>query len=351
MLSKEEKEQYSRHLLLDEIGFSGQQKLKKSKVLVIGAGGLGCPVLQYITAAGVGTIGIVDDDEVSPSNLQRQILYTYNDIGKKKAIIATKRLQALNPYITIEPYTERLTTNNALDLFREFDIIVDGSDNFSTRYLVNDAAVLTGKPVVFGAINQFEGQVSVYNYKGSATYRCLFPSAPNPEDAPNCETAGVLGVLPGIIGNLQANEVIKLITGIGSVLTNKLLILNTLNLSQVVLNYQKTTAANINKLQDYYEVYCSYNNTTELTYTEIINTPERYTLLDVRNSNERKVKHIGGLHIPLDDLTLRCKEIHTNKPIVVYCQSGIRSAKALTILKDLGVENKCFQLKGGLNAI
>lgn len=351
MLSEEEKKQYSRHLLLDKVGIEGQEKLKNAKVLVIGAGGLGCPVLQYLTAAGVGTIGIVDDDKVSQSNLQRQVLYTHSDIGKNKAEVATKRLQELNPYITISPYSERLTTKNALELFKSYDIIVDGSDNFATRYLVNDTAVLTNKPVVFGAITQFEGQVSVFNYHGSATYRCLFPSAPNPEDAPNCETIGVLGVLPGIIGSLQANEVIKMIVGIGEVLQDKLLLFNLLDLSQTILKYHRTTEANTIQLQDHYEVLCKVNHTSELTYPEIQKTPEKYQLLDVRNSIEREVTHIGGLHIPLDTLALRHHEIVTNKAIVIYCQSGVRSKKAVAILKNAGIKNECFQLKGGLNAL
>lgn len=351
MLSEEERKQYSRHLLLDKIGVEGQEKLKKAKILVIGAGGLGCPVLQYLTAAGVGTIGIVDNDEVSQSNLQRQILFTYSDIGKDKAIVAVEKLQGLNPFVNIIPYTERLTQDNAIQLFKDYEIIVDGSDNFATRYLVNDAAILTNKPVVFGAITQFEGQVSVFNYKGSATYRCLFPSPPNPEDAPNCATAGVLGVLPGIIGALQANEVIKMLVGIGDVLQNKLLLLNLLNLSQTILEYHKTAEANIIQLQDHYEVLCKVNKISELTYPEIQKTPEKYLLLDVRNNMEREIVHIGGLHIPLDTLPFRYNEIDTNKAIVVYCQSGIRSSEALTILKSANVKNECFQLKGGLNAL
>ncbi|MBQ0768936.1 MAG: molybdopterin-synthase adenylyltransferase MoeB [Bizionia sp.] len=349
-LHPEEKQQYDRHIILDEIGLSGQEKLKQASVLVIGAGGLGCSVLQYLTASGVGTIGIIDNDVVSQSNLQRQILYTHNDIGKLKAEIAADRLSGLNPYVNFVVYTERLSTENAILLFNLYDIIVDGSDNFATRYLVNDAAVLTNKPVVFGSIFKFEGQVSVFNYKNGPTYRCLYPTPPAPNTIPNCSEIGVLGVLPGIIGSFQANEVIKIICGIGTVLTKKLLTFNTLTMKQVVLNYKKDSSITIDALQENYDINCSITlqSLSEITMKELKSSQEEYTLLDVRTLLEREYFNIGGLHIPLQELDSRFEEIKTDKKIVVYCKAGMRSEMAIHILKEKGLKNNLINLKGGL---
>ena len=255
MFSKEENAQYNRHFILDLIGIKGQKKLKKSKVLVIGAGGLGCPILQYLTAAGVGTIGIIDKDTVDQSNLQRQILFSIDDIGNPKASCAAKRLQQLNPFVTFKTYIEFLSSENALELFSEYDIIVDGSDNFQTRYLSNDAAVLTNKPLVFGAIFKFEGQVSVFNYNNGPTYRCLFPTPPSANSIPNCSDVGVLGVLPGIIGCLQANETLKIICELDEVLSGKLLSFNALNLQQNILKFSKNKDIHITELIDY-DLFC-----------------------------------------------------------------------------------------------
>lgn len=344
-LTNEEKKQYDRHLLLDEIGEKGQLKLKKARVLVIGAGGLGCPILQYLTAAGVGTIGIIDDDVVDQSNLQRQILYTMDDIGKSKAATAIKRLSMLNPFINFNLFQEKLSSKNAIELFKDYDIIVDGSDNFPTRYLANDAAVITNKPLVYGAIYKFEGQVSVFNYKGSATYRCLFPSPPDPKDSPNCSEIGVLGVLPGIIGSLQANEVIKMICGIGNVLSNQLLTYNMLNMQQMVLNYKKNTDIQIKKLDRDYEYACGLKiDEYGINRNELNALKGDYHLLDVREPHERELHHIGGQHIPLNDLIKRMSEIVTDKDVVVYCRSGIRSKKAVELLKQNGFENNLFYL-------
>jgi len=281
-LSEKEKKQYSRHLILDKIGEAGQLKLKQAKVLVIGAGGLGCPVLQYLTAAGVGTIGIIDHDVIDQSNLQRQILYTINDVGLYKAKIAAKRLSKLNPFVNFNIYNTKLTQENAITLFNNYDIIVDGSDNFSTRYLTSDAAVITSKPLVYGAIFKFEGQVSVFNYLGSATYRCLYPTPPRPEDAPNCSEIGVLGVLPGIIGSFQANETIKIICGLGAVLSNKLLLFNALNMSQQILGFEKDENIKITALEKDYNLFCGINNAEEITLDEFNKNKARYNLLDVR---------------------------------------------------------------------
>ncbi len=347
-LSKEEYKQYNRHLILDKIGKEGQLKLKKAKVLVIGAGGLGCPVLQYLSAAGVGNIGIIDDDVVAQSNLQRQILYTINDIGLSKAKAAVKRLSALNPFIKFDVYQKKLSKENAIPLFKKYDIVVDGSDNFSTRYLANDAAILANKPLVYGAIFKFEGQVSVFNYKDSATYRCLYPTPPKPDESPNCSEIGVLGVLPGIIGSFQANETIKIICGIGNVLSNKLLLYNTLTMQQVTLSYQKDTKIDIQKLVENYDVFCGVElDIEEITLTSLESNISDYNLLDVREDEERNQYHIGGQHIPLSDLKSRLEEVNVDKSLVVYCKSGVRSTKAIRILKECFPSLKLINLKGG----
>jgi len=349
-LTPNEKHQYDRHIILDEIGLSGQEKLKQARVLVIGAGGLGCSVLQYLTASGVGTIAIIDDDVVSQSNLQRQVLYTHSDIGESKALTAANKLSGLNPFVNFVVYNERLSTENAIHLFNLYDIIIDGSDNFATRYLVNDAAVLTNKPVVFGSIFKFEGQVSVYNYKNGPTYRCLYPTLPEANTVPNCSEIGVLGVLPGIIGSLQANEVIKIICNIGSVLTGKLLTLNTLTMQQVILNYKKDNTITIDALQENYNLFCGMETKplSEITLKELKSSQEEFTLLDVRTLLEREYFNIGGLHIPLQELDSRFEEINTDKQIIVYCKAGMRSEMAIHILKEKGLKNNLINLKGGL---
>ncbi|PQJ73164.1 molybdopterin-synthase adenylyltransferase MoeB [Polaribacter butkevichii] len=347
MLTSEEKKQYNRHLILNEIGVEGQLKLKKAKVLVIGAGGLGCPVLQYLTAAGVGTIGIIDDDVVDQSNLQRQILYTVDDIGASKAETAAKRLSKLNPFVNFKVYQEKLTKENAILVFTNYDIIVDGSDNFSTRYLANDAAVITNKPLVYGAIFKFEGQVSVFNYKGSGTYRCLYPTPPKPNESPNCSEIGVLGVLPGIIGSLQANEVIKIICGIGAILANKLLVYDALQMNQMILKYEKESKTNVTALETDYDFFCGILFKEEISLEELQKNKEKYNLLDVREIWEREKYHIGGQHIPLGELLQRLDEVPLNKDLVVYCQSGVRSAKAIEVLSNHHFKAKIVNLKGG----
>ncbi len=350
MLTSEEKQQYNRHLILNEIGENGQLLLKKAKVLVIGAGGLGCPVLQYLTAAGVGNIGIIDDDVVDQSNLQRQILYTVDDIGKSKATTAAERLSKLNPFVNFTVYNEQLNSVNAPSIFKEFDIIVDGSDNFETRYLSNDAAVIAGKPLVYGSIFKFEGQVSVFNYKNSATYRCLYPTPPKPGDVPNCSEIGVMGVLPGIIGSLQANEVIKIVCGIGEVLSNKLLLFDVLSMRQFTIKYSKSLEAEVKKLHDNYAVFCGIPQIDkEITLTELESNRDDYNLLDVRENWERKEKHIGGIHIPLGELPNRLNEIDIDKPVVVYCKSGMRSKRAIELLRTEFLQTDFINLKNGLS--
>ncbi|CAL2101902.1 Sulfur carrier protein CysO adenylyltransferase / Sulfur carrier protein CysO sulfurtransferase [Tenacibaculum sp. 190130A14a] len=348
-LTSEEQKQYSRHLILDKIGKEGQLKLKQSKVLVIGAGGLGCPILQYLTAAGVGTIGIIDHDTVDQSNLQRQILYTVDDIGKSKAETAALRLKKLNPFVHFEVYKEELTNKNALLLFNKYDAIVDGSDNFATRYLTNDAAIIAKKPLVYGAIFKFEGQVSVFNYKGSASYRCLYPTPPNPEESPNCSEIGVLGVLPGIIGSLQASETIKIICGIGEVLANKLLMFDTLSMRQMTLKFEKTEQAEIESLEDDYAFFCGIQTANkEIEQKELEKDINKYNLLDVRELWEREEYHIGGQHIPLGELQNRYTEVNLDKPLIVYCKSGKRSAKAIEFLESKYNTPDFINLKSGV---
>jgi molybdopterin/thiamine biosynthesis adenylyltransferase/rhodanese-related sulfurtransferase len=346
-LTKEEKKQYNRHLILDEIGEEGQLKLKQAKVLVIGAGGLGCPVLQYLTAAGVGTIGIIDDDLVTQSNLQRQILYTIDDIGYSKAETAAKRLSKLNPFVNFKVYNEKLTRENSILLFQGYDIIVDGSDNFETRYLTNDAAVIADKPLVYGTIFKFEGQVSVFNYQGSATYRCLYPTPPKPEEVPNCSEIGVLGVLPGIIGSLQANETIKIICEIGVVLVNKLLTYNVLSMNQMVFTFEKEIKTKVVALEKDYDFFCGLTSKEEISLEDLQKNKEKYNLLDVREAWERDQFNIGGQHIPLIELTVRKDEIYKDKDLVVYCKSGIRSKKAIDVLIKNNYNRAILNLKGG----
>jgi len=350
MLHKEENIQYSRHILLEEIGVRGQEKLKSAKVLVIGAGGLGCPILQYLTAAGIGTIGIIDDDEVDQTNLQRQILYTIEDIGRSKAKVASERLSKLNPFVFFKVYEEKLDRDNALDLFSEYDIIVDGSDNFPTRYLVNDACVLVNKPLVFGSIFKFQGQVSVLNYEDGPTYRCLFPSPPAPDAVPNCSDIGVLGVLPGIIGSLQANEVIKIIVGIGEVLKGKLLYFDALTLQQQVLSFKKNDHIEINQLEDDYAFFCGIDSSIieEISVSILKKDIDNYQILDVRSSEEINRFNIGGIHIPLSNISVRVSELNNQKPIVVCCQSGVRSKKAIQIIREKRDDLHLINLKDGI---
>lgn len=347
-LTREEQKQYNRHLILDKIGEAGQLKLKQAKVLVIGAGGLGCPVLQYLTAAGIGTIGVIDNDVVDQTNLQRQILYTMDDVGFYKVEIATKKLSRLNPFVNFEVYKDLLTRNNAIELFEKYDIIVDGSDNFQTRYLSNDAAIITNKPLVYGSIFKFEGQVSVFNFNGSATYRCLYPTPPNSGEVPNCSEIGVLGVLPGIIGSLQANEVIKIICDLGEVLANKLMIFDVLSMRQMLVNYSKAENSNITELDENYEAFCGVSIVeNEITLPALKSNFELYNLLDVREDWERAHNHIGGQHIPLGKLPDLFTELKCDKPLVVYCKSGMRSLRAIEFLKNQNVNITLINLKNG----
>ncbi|OEK08175.1 dinucleotide-utilizing protein [Flavivirga aquatica] len=343
---------YSRHIILSEIGQEGQDKLSNAKVLVIGAGGLGCPILQYLAAAGIGTLGIVDFDVVETSNLQRQVLFGTSSLGQNKAEAAKKRLADLNDTISINTYPEKLTHSNAIDLFNQYDIIIDGTDNFETRYLVNDACIITNKPLVFGAIYKFEGQVSVFNYQNGPSYRCLFPTPPEAGTAPNCSEIGVLGVLPGIIGCMQANETLKIILELGDTLSGKLLCYNALTLQNSILKVKRSQEIidsvlkdkeNFNKQQ----VDFNCEITPIVISIEEILLKESIQFIDIREPHEQpKVDTLPVTYIPLSELENNIDKIDKTKDKAIFCQSGIRSKRAVTLLQELNVTN-CFSVKEG----
>jgi len=358
-LTKAELERYSRHLLLQDVGEAGQQKLKSAKVLVIGAGGLGCPILQYLAAAGVGTLGIIDMDVVDISNLQRQILYTTTDVGQNKAETAKKRLQQLNPLIQITAYPFALDTQNALELFGQYNLVVDGSDNFATRYLVNDAAVITGIPLVYGSIFKFEGQVAVFNYKNGPSYRCLFPDPPKPDEVPNCSEVGVLGVLPGLIGSMQANEALKIILEIGDVLSSKLLVYNALTTQSITLDIApngktiaQTKAMGKELKQMNYQQFCGMetNNMIKEIAPEIFaQNIDNYSIVDVRELWEQpRIEHKNVIDLPLPRIMSEAELVPKDRPVVMVCAKGIRSQIAIEQLQQhLGYEN-LLNLTGGM---
>lgn len=362
MFSKKELARYSRHLILPEIGLEGQERLKKAKVLVVGCGGLGCPLLMYLTAAGVGHIGLIDDDVVDASNLQRQVLYTVDDIGLAKVDCAKRRLKALNPHVEFTTYKTRLTSENALKIFEAFDLVADGTDNFPTRYLVNDACVLSGKVNVYASIFRFEGQASVFNLlekdgDRGPNYRDIFPSPPPPGMVPSCSESGVFGVLPGIMGSIQANEVIKLITGVGEPLSGKLFLFDSLDFTSRIMKLKKNPLTVISELVDY-ERFCGLKHAEqnkepfEISVQELSkwkNEEKQFQLIDVRESYERNIVDISGELIPLGMLENSLEKIDPKLPIVIYCRSGKRSLHALEILKKAGHKN-LFSLKGGILA-
>lgn len=350
MLTPEELQRYNRQMLMPEFGLAGQEKLKKSKVLVIGCGGLGSPVLLYLTAAGVGTIGIVENDKVDISNLQRQILYSSIAVGQEKISETVKRLTALNPLVAFNQYPIRLSASNALEIIKDYDIVIDGTDNFPTRYLVNDACVMLNTPFVYGAIHRFEGQVAVFNHQNSATYRDLFPTPPPPEQAPNCAEAGVLGVLPGIIGSMQALEAIKVLTSIGEPLSGKLLVLDTLSMQSRTIKIPKMPdTPKITQLIDY-EAFCGLKSANDISF-EALNSLSNYQLIDVREKHEYEARNIGGELMPLSELEKHLPKISRDKTVVVHCQSGIRSQKAIKILQEKYGYDNLLNLTGGMNKI
>jgi len=356
-LTSDELKRYSRHLLLPEFGLEGQLRLKKAKVLVVGCGGLGSPVLLYLAAAGVGTIGIIDNDNVEESNLQRQVLYGSESVGKPKVLEAAKRLQSLNSFIEIIPFNTTLSSKNALEIISDYDLVIDGTDNFPTRYLVNDACVILKKPFIYGAIYRFEGQVAIFNVNGGTNYRDLFPSPPRPELAPNCAEAGVLGVLPAIVGSLQANEAIKYLSGIGQPLIGKLFVIDALTLMSRTIKIPKNPNANkITELIDY-DAFCQISkigdnieNISAAELKEMLANNVDFQLIDVREANEYQIRNIGGELMPLSHIEDFLYKISNKKLVVIHCQSGVRSQKAIDLLtKKYGYKN-LKNLEGGIGA-
>jgi molybdopterin/thiamine biosynthesis adenylyltransferase/rhodanese-related sulfurtransferase len=366
-LSKEEVQRYSRHLIMPEVGLEGQLKLKRARVLMIGTGGLGAPLGLYLAAAGVGHLGLIDFDVVDSSNLQRQVTFTTADVGKPKSEAARERLSALNPMIDITAYETRLTSDNALDLFKDYDIIVDGTDNFPTRFLVNDACLLLGKPNVYGSIFRFEGQATVFGYPGGPCYRCLYPEPPPPGLVPSCAEGGVLGVLPGIIGSIQAMETIKLILGTGDSLVGRLLLFDALSMRFRELKLKRNPECplcglhrTLTKLIDY-EEFCGIRGEEAPAMTDGIPeiTPKDMKarldrgddlfILDVREPHEYQICNLNGKLIPLGELPRRVAELDSSREMIVHCRSGKRSADAIRFLQTAGFK-KLLNLKGGVLA-
>ncbi len=367
-LSAEESLRYARHLILPEVGPAGQARLKASRVLCVGAGGLGSPVGLYLAAAGVGTIGIVDFDTVDASNLQRQVIHGTSDIGRPKLDSAAERIREINPNVRVVPHSVRLTSANALDILRDYDVVIDGTDNFPTRYLLNDACVLLGKPYVYGSIFRFEGQNAVFATEGGPCYRCLFAEPPPPGMVPSCAEGGVLGVLPGIVGTIQAMEAIKLLLGIGETLAGRLLIFDALRMKFRELRISRDPACpacgdepTVTELIDY-ERFCGYepvtesemNDETELSVNELkerLDRGEQIALVDVREPYEWDIGNLekqGARLIPLGDLPERFEEIDKDAEVVVHCRSGARSARAAEFLREKGYRVR--NLEGGILA-
>jgi adenylyltransferase/sulfurtransferase len=367
-LSRDELLRYSRHLILPEVGLDGQRRLKGAGVLLVGAGGLGSPLALYLTAAGVGRIGIVEFDQVDESNLQRQVLHGTQAVGRPKLESARARLADLNPGVRVEPHDRRLTSANALETIRGYDVVVDGTDNFPTRYLVNDACVLLGKPNVYGSIYRFEGQASVFDAARGPCYRCLYPDPPPPGMVPSCAEGGVLGVLPGIIGTIQANETLKLILGVGTTLVGRLVLFDALELRFRELAIRKDPDCpicgerrTIHELIDY-EAFCGLDGPErereeamrwDLTVRELRDMQERgedFVLVDVREPREFEIARIPGAKlIPLGSLPARVSELDSSRLLVLQCHTGRRSMTALQFLHRAGFR-KLRNLAGGIDA-
>ena len=367
--SKEELARYNRHIIIPEFGEESQLKLKAAKVLIIGSGGLGSPALLYLTAAGVGTIGIVDFDVVDDSNLQRQVLFDVHEIGKPKVEAAKRRLEALNPHTRFILHNTHINSGNALDIIKDYDVVADGTDNFPTRYLVNDATLLLDKPNVYGSIFQFEGQVSVFNYVNSLgergpNYRDLYPTPPPPGLVPSCAEGGVLGVLPGIIGSLQALEVIKVITGVGEPLSGRFYTFDALNFESRTFRIKRRDDNPVNGLKPTihglidYEQFCGMRAVEEKPVREISATDlynwqvrgKKFKLIDVREPSEYKIVQIGGELIPLATVEQRRDQIPRDIDVVVYCKAGARSMKAIRELEEKFGYKNLYNLKGGILA-
>jgi len=362
-LTQSELERYSRQLVLPELGPQGQRKLKQSSALIVGAGGLGIPASLYLTAAGVGRIGIMDGDVVEKSNLHRQLIYSEEDVGRPKALVAGERLQHANPHAHVEPQEARLTSANALEILKGYDVVVDCTDNFPTRYLINDACVLLGKPDVYASVFRFDGQASVFDARRGPCYRCLFPDPPPPDSVQDCAAAGVLGVLPGILGSIQAVEAMKLLLGHGEPLVGRLLLLNATEMSFNELRFKKNRSCpvcganpTVTKLIDY-EEFCGARTTLprvgEITPKELrqmLDSAGNLVLLDVREPFEHELCRIEGSKlIPLGELGQRIRELDRSVDTVVYCRVGERSARAVEILTSEGFQ-RVRNLKGGIRA-
>jgi adenylyltransferase/sulfurtransferase len=363
-LNKDEVLRYSRHLIMPEVGMEGQQKLKAAKVLCVGTGGLGSPIALYLAAAGVGTLGIVDFDVVDYTNLHRQIIHTTKDVGRKKLASAEEKISAINPNVKVVRHETRLTSANAMEIMRDYDVVVDGTDNFPTRYLVNDACVLLGKPNVYGSIFRFDGQVSVFATKDGPCYRCLYPEPPPPGVVPSCAEGGVLGILPGLVGVMQATEVIKLIVGIGESLIGRLLMVDALGMKFRELRLKKNpgcpacgTNSTIKALIDY-EQFCGIGGEAKKVNIPTISVEELKRrrdagedvfVLDVREPNEYQICNLDGHLIPLNDLPKRVAELDKDREIVAHCRSGGRSAQAVEFLQKSGFKN-VRNLMGGILA-
>jgi molybdopterin/thiamine biosynthesis adenylyltransferase/rhodanese-related sulfurtransferase len=362
-LTQPELLRYARHLSLPEVGPEGQEKVKNAHVLCIGTGGLGSPLALYLAAAGIGTLGLVDFDVVDYTNLQRQIIHTTPDVGRSKVQSATEKITAINPFVNVEAINDKLTSANALELFEKYDTIADGTDNFATRYLVNDACVLTGKPNVFASVFRFEGQASVFATEAGPCYRCLYPEPPPPGMVPSCAEGGVLGVLPGLLGIIQATEVIKLVCGIGQPLIGRMLLVDALAMKFQELKLKKDPACpvcgtnrTVKKLIDY-DQFCGIRGqevpvTGDIQVEELkrrIDAGEDLYILDVREPHEYQIANIGGHLIPLGDLPKRVSELDPTREIVAHCKGGTRSAKAVEFLRQQGFNN-VKNLAGGITA-
>jgi sulfur-carrier protein adenylyltransferase/sulfurtransferase len=363
-LSPDEVRRYSRHLIIPNVGRDGQEKLKAARVLLVGTGGLGSPLALYLAAAGVGTLGLVDFDVVDESNLQRQVLHGTSDVGRQKLDSARDTLREINPHVEVHLHPTRLTSQNALEIIAQYDIVADGTDNFPTRYLVNDACVLQGKPNVYGSIFQFEGQVSVFGAQDGPCYRCLFREPPPPGLVPSCAEGGVLGVLPGIVGSLQALEVLKLILGIGEPLIGRLQLFDGLKFKWRELRVRKNPACpvcseqrTIHQLIDY-ERFCGITpepTVAQITARELkarLDRGDAVTIIDVREPREWEIASLAGYGaqlIPLGELPQRLSEVDTRNDVVVHCKSGARSARALQQLQAAGVD-RVWNLQGGILA-
>ena len=355
-LSKNELQKYSRQIILPGFGTEAQEKLKNAKVLVIGCGGLGSPVLLYLGATGVGQIGIVEFDTINITNLHRQILFDTHQVGKNKITEASEKLRAINPEIKLELFPDCLNSQNCLPIFKKYDLVVDCSDNFPTRYLVNDACEILDLPFVYGAIHQFEGQVAVFNFKKSASYRDLFPSPPPPEMAPNCAESGILGSVAGIIGSLQANEALKLITGLGTPMVNQVLLIEVLEMQFRKLKITPTKdRKKIIELIDY-EAFCSFESPTDFSiskeeYNKWMLENKAFKLIDVRSEIEHEIYNIGGENITLEEIEKEPELLNDKETLLFYCATGKRSRKIVSILRaKYGFENS-FSLNANLNDI